>query len=303
MVTSLRRIMTWGLQGFVRNSGASVATTIVMTIVILLVTSLYLLQYTADFAVDELQDRVALTVYFSEETGEDTLLNAKQELSNMPAVSEASYVLQDEALRRFSERHEDDQLIKRALEAVGNNPLQPHLNVKAGEPGQYEDLQEYIKNSASFRSAVDHMNFSEIQPAVAKINQISTSVTSLGIALVAVFAVIAFLVAFNTVRLAIFNLKDEISIMRLVGASNMFVRGPLVVQGIVSGLLATATALAITAVGVSVLDPKLAALVSGLDLQGFFADNIARVVGLQLATGIGLGVISSMIAMRRYLQT
>ncbi len=303
MLTSLRRIIRWGWLGFTRNSGASVATTVIMIVVILLVSTLYLVQYTTSFAIESLEETISLTVFFERDTSSDTIVNAKQELTELPSVAGAEYISKEEALDIFSQRHEGDSLIQDSLATVGDNPLQAHINVRAAESDQYEQIAAYVENDSSFRTAVDHVNFSQIDPVVNKIEQITAGLTSLGIVLAAVFGVIAFLVAFNTVRLAIYSLREEISIMRLVGASNLFVRGPFLTQGVISGVIAAAVTFGLFAIAVNLINPQVEQLVPGVDLPGFMRNNILTVVALQLGTGVFLGLFASALALRRYLRS
>jgi cell division transport system permease protein len=117
-----------------------------------------------------------------------------------------------------------------------------------------------------------------------------------------VLALIAFLVAFNQVKLAIFNSREEIAVQRLVGASNWFIRGPFLVQGIISGFLAVLIALLIFFPLLFFLGPKMEILFPGLNLFSLFTANFFLILLLQILTGIGLGIISSLIAMRKYLK-
>lgn len=301
MLTSFKRILVWGYQGFIRNSGASLAMTIVMVVVICLITSLFLFHKVTNFSITSLEEKIALSVYFKKDAPEEEILVAKRELSQIPAVEKVEYVSAKEALEIFRERHRDNPIIMESLAMVGENPLMAHLNIKTRLPSQYPAVSEFLKE-ASFASLIDHINYSQLSPVIKKIEQITTSLTSLGIVFSILFGLIAVLVAFNTIKLAIYNLKEEISIMRLVGASNWFIRGPLIVQGVISGILATGFSLAILSLLLFFLSPKIDAILPGLHLFKYFSQNLFKIVLLQLIAGIGLGVFSSTIAIRKYLQ-
>lgn len=301
MLTSFKRIIHWGKQSFLRNSGASWATTIVMIIVICLITSLFLFQRTTKFATASLEEKIALTVYFKKEAPEEEILAAKRELVLVPAIEKIEYISEQEALETFTQRHLDNPIVMESLAMVGANPLMAHFNIKTQAPSQYEKVSGFIEK-ASFAGLIDHINYSQMSPVVEKIQQITSGLTGLGIILTIIFGVIAVLVAFNTIRLAIYNLKDEIGIMRLVGASNWFIRGPLIVQGAICGLLATLISLALLSLLLFFLSPKLEAVLPGLNLFGYFGSHIFQIILIQLAVGVGLGVLSSIVAIRKYLQ-
>lgn len=301
MLTSLKRIFIWGGQSFARNSGASFATTMVMIIVICLITSLFLLQKITKFSIAALEEKIALTVFFKEDSPEEENLAAKRELSFLPAIEKVEYISKEEALEIFSGHHRENPIIMESLAMVGENPLLSYLNIKTKEPSQYEAVSDFL-NKASFAGRIDHINYSQLSPVIKKTEEITTGLTSLGIILSIVFGIIAVLVAFNTVKLAILNLKEEISIMRLVGASNFFIRGPLIIQGAISGILATIVSLIIFTLLTFFLGPKLEVFLPGLNLFGYFMTNLFQIALIQLATGIGLGIVSSTIATRRYLR-
>lgn len=301
MLSSFKRIIYWGKQSFLRNSGASWATTIVMVIVICLVTSLFLFQRTTNFAVSALEKKIALTAYFKKDAPEEEILAAKRELALVPAIEKVEYISKEKALETFTRRHLDNPIIMKSLAMVGANPLMAHLNIKTKAPSQYEKVSGFIKK-ASFANLIDHINYSQVRPVVEKIEQITAGLTNMGIVLTIIFGVIAVLVAFNTIRLAIYNLRDEIGIMRLVGASNWFIRGPLIVQGVISGVLATLISLSLFALLLFFLGPKMEALLPGLNLFGYFGSHIFQIILIQLVTGVGLGIFSSTIAIRKYLK-
>lgn len=301
MFTSLKRIFIWGYQSFTRNSGASFATTCVMVVVICLITLLFLFQKVTHFSISSLEERIALSVYFKKNTPEEEILAAKNELSQIPAIEKVEYISAEEALETFTQRHRDNPIIMESLAMIGENPLMAHLNIKTKFPSQYPAVSEFLKES-SFANFIDHINYSQLSPVIQKIQQISKSLTNLGISLSIFFGLTAILVAFNTIKLAIYNLKEEIRIMRLVGASNWLIRGPLLFQGAISGILATFISLAIFTGLFFFLSPKLEVFLPGLNLFNYFLENLFKITCLQLATGIGLGVLSSVIAIRKYLE-
>jgi cell division transport system permease protein len=302
MLSSFKRIIKWGFQGFLRNSGASLATTVIMIIVISLITLLWLFQKINDYAIISLENRLALTVYFKENTEEDEILNAKIELERLRAIEKVKYISKEEALEIFTKRHKKNPLIQESLAMIGRNPFLSHLTIKAKTPGHYEELSNFLKEKAFFKDSIDHINYAQISPIIERIEKITKNLANFGIFLSIIFGIIAFLVAFNTIKLSILNIKEEISIMRLVGASDFFIKGPLFVQSILSGFLATVFSLLLFSILLYSFNSKIETFLPGLDLFGYFSKNIGKVILIQFTSAIGLGIISSSFAMKKYLK-
>ncbi len=300
MISFLKRIFVGGWQGFTRNSVASLTTIVVMVIAICLITSLFLLQKTTQFTITILEEKISLLVYFRKEVPEEEILTIKRELVIIPAIREVEYVSEQEALEVFTQRHRENPIIMESLAMIGFNPLMAHLNIKTKTPDQYEKVADFLEK-APFAGLIDRINFLQVEPVIKNVQQISVGLTNLGVILSLIFVLIAILVTFNTTKLAILNLEKEIGIMRLVGASNWFIRGPLIIQGVISGVLATIISLAIFALLLFFLSPRIEIFLPGLNLFGFFAASFFQIVLTQLAIGVGLGIVSSAIAIRKYL--
>ncbi|PIS17294.1 MAG: hypothetical protein COT59_01435 [Candidatus Nealsonbacteria bacterium CG09_land_8_20_14_0_10_42_14] len=301
MLTSFRRIIQSGWLSFRRQGGLSLATIFIMTMTIACVSSLFFLQQTSQFLVSSLQEKVDMSVYFTEASLENEILGIKNEIASLPEVKSIDYVSREEALDKFTQRHQDDEVIMESLSEIGVNPLLASLNVRAWEASQYESIVSFL-NSASFSPLIDKIDYSQKKPAIERFSSITSTINWVGIILSVIFAAVAVLVAFNTVRLAIYNSKEEIETMRLVGASNWFIRGPFLVQGVVVGVFATLITLLLFVVTLLFLSPKFEILAPGLNLFSFFVGNFFLILLIQLAAGVGLGVLSSWIAIRRYLR-
>jgi len=300
MLISFKRIIFWGSQGFLRNSGASFAVTIVMSVVVFLITFLFFLRGYATLALESLQDQLALTIYFKQETSEEEILRAKREIETLAIVEKTRPVFQKEALDIFVKRYEKNPLILQALAAVGNNPFLAHLDIKAKTTQDYIKIKEFIEKS-SFASIISHINYSELNPVIEKVGNISKAIGGFTIFLIIIFGIISFLVAYNTTKLLIYYLGEEIAVMRLVGASNLFIRGPLIVQNLISAFLAVIFALSLAAILIFVFSPKLEALVPGLDIKVYFLNHFWQIMILNIFTALFLAIFSSFLAIRKYL--
>lgn len=301
MLTSFKRIIKTGWKGFSRNIGLSMATIFVMAMVISLATLLFLLNPAADILVSNILDKVDISVYFKEDAIPEDILRAKSEISMIPEVKEVEYVSKEEALERFIERHKDDPTMMESLTEIGNNPFLASLNIKAWEISQYGQVSNFLE-AASFKDLIDKVDYYQRKPVINKILSVVSGINKGGIFLSIVLGLIAILIAFNAIRIAIYNSSEEISTMRLVGASNKFIRGPFLIQGIVVGVFAAFITLLIT-FGISWgFDSRIEAVAPEISTFSLFLSNFWVLLLIQLATGIGLGIISSTIAIRKYLK-
>jgi len=300
MFTLLKRIIRSGWINFCRNSGLSVATVFIMIITITLVTSLFFLEKTTEFLIAKIQDKVDISVYFKEDVPEKDIFGLQDELSKISEVKDIEYVSRDESLKIFIQKHGSNQILMESLKETGN-PFLAHLNIKAFEVFQYEAISKFLEKD-NFQNLIKEVDYYQRKPIIEKVFSLTSNINRAGIIFSLIFGVIAVLVAFNTIRLAIYNQREEIAVMRLVGASNWFIRGPFIVQGIISGKIAALITLLLTFALCYFLSPKLQTLTFDLNIFSYFTGNFWAIVLIQLATGIGIGVFSSLIAMRRYLQ-
>jgi cell division transport system permease protein len=298
---SLKRAIKSGWKSFRRQGGLSFATIFILILTISLVTSLFIFQKTSEFLVESLKEKVDMYVYFQEELTSDRIIEIRDELSKMPEVKEIVYISREEALERFTERHAGDEAIMESLYELGRNPLLASLNIKAWEATQYAAISSFLTN-ASFKDLIAKVDYQQKKSAIDKIFSITDSINRAGTIASIIFALVAVMVAFNTVRLAIYNRREEIETMRLVGASNWFIRAPFLVQGVIGGLLAVIVSLLTFGAGLYFLSPHLEFLIPGYNIFGYFMNNLWLIVLLQLAAGVGLGTLSSWIAIRRYLR-
>lgn len=272
-----------------------------MTLVLLLFLSLVGLNFLATTVVSSLEEKVDISVYFKAEAGDEEIAQVRQQLQDVPAVKFVQYVSRDQALADFKQRHAGDALIQESLAELDTNPLQASLNIKAKSSGQYAAITAFLEAN-KFRPLIDKINFYENEQVIARIEQISHGIGNWGFLATLIIAVIAMLVTFNTIRLTIYSQKQEIEIMRLVGGSNWYIRGPYMVEGALYGLLAGIIALALFYPIASFASPKVALLMPGVSLIGYFTGNFLKLALLTFGTGILLGVISSLIAIRKFLK-
>lgn len=297
----LRRIFRYGLVNFWRNAWVSLATILVMVTTLFVFGSLFFSNVLLTSALERLEDQVDISVYFVSSASEEEILALRTSLEKLGEVARVEYISRDEALRQFQERHRDNALITQSLEELGENPLGASLNIKAKDPRQYEAIARFLE-SGSFETLVDKINYRQNQVVIERLTSILDASRAVGLGITLVLVVIAILVAFNTIRLAIYTTRDEISVMRLVGATNFYIRGPFLVEGMIHGFFASLLAMLILWPLVKWLGPAAERFFGGPNLYAYYLSNFLAIFLMLLALGVILGIVSSLIATRRYLK-
>jgi cell division transport system permease protein len=301
MFTVLSRIIHYGFKNFVRNGWPSAATVAIMALALLVSLGLIFFNVVTGQAVASIQDKIDISVYFKSNVPEDEVLNIKQLLEGLPEVKSVEYISSDRALEIFKQAHKDDPTITQAINELNTNPLVASLNIKAQKPDQYASIAQYLQ-SPNLAGYIDNVNYAKNAIVIDRLTAIIDTVNRGGLGLTIMLALVAGLVVFNTIRLAIYSNRDEITVMRSVGASNAFVRGPYVMGGIISGIIAAIVSLILAAPVVYFVSPYFNIFIPGLNLFQYFYSNLLVLLGYQLLFGIAIGSFSSFVAVKRYLR-
>ena len=301
MFVTLSRVIKYGFQNFLRNGWLSTATIAVMFLALFVLQGLIIFNVIAKTAIAAVQNKIDISVYFKNNIAEDEILKLKKSLEGLSEVKQVEYVSQEQALAEFQARHKDNTVVTQAIQELGSNPLLASLNIKAYNPKEYAAIAAYLNNE-SLSLLIEKVSYAQNQVVIERLISIVDTAKRGGIALTLIAAIIAILVAFNTIGLAIYSNREAIGVMRLVGASNNFIRGPYITEGILYGLLAGVLSFAVIVPLIIYASPYIAKFIPEINLQTYFAANFLRLFGYQLLFGIILGIFSSFIAVRRYLK-
>lgn len=305
-LTKLRRITRSGIFNFWRNTTVSLASVLVMLITLSVIGGISFGKALLDTSLTELRNKIDINVTFVTTANEEDILNIKHSLESLPEVSLVTYVSREEALEDFKERHQSDQAILAALEELGENPLGAVLNIKAREPSQYASVAEFLDGenalSQGGTSIIDRVNYFQNKTAIDRLTKIIDSADRMGFVLTLVLVFISMLIAYNTIRLTIYMAKDEISVMRLVGASTGYIQGPFVVVGVTYGLVAGFLTLILFLPLTYHLGSSTAEFFTGFNLFSYYLRNFFEIAVIILFSGVVIGALSSMFAIRRYLK-
>jgi cell division transport system permease protein len=305
--TNTKRIIKSGFVSFWRNSSVSFASILVMTMTLFVLGSVLFAGAILNASLNQIRDKVDINVYFVIDAQEEDILVLKKSIDALPEVAFAEYVSREKALERFRARHKDDQLTLQALEELGENPLGANLNIKAKKTQQYESIAEFLKDESILSTTnetpiIDKVNYFQNKRAIDKLTEIIDSSETFSFIMIAILVIASIIISFNTIRLAIYTSKEEISVMKLVGASNSYIRGPFVFEGIMYGIVSAIITLAVFYPFTIWLGPLTENFFSDINLFDYYVDNFSKIFFIILGSGVLLGAISSYIAVWKYLK-
>lgn len=300
----LKRILRGGVLNFYRNGIVSISSILVLWITLSVILGVVFFQAILLNSLDQVRQKVDITVYFTPNADESKIFEFKESVEKLPEVESVSYISADIALAQFKERKKDDQLTLQAIDEIGENPLGASLNIKARDTAQYEAISNFLSEESEIikknENIIYDINYFKNKEIIEKLNNIITSARALGVALALILMAISVIITFNTIRLTIFISREEIGIMRLVGANSRYVTGPFVVEGMICGVVASFLSVALFYPISLWLSKKMSGFL-GLDMLEYYTTHFLSLFGLVLIFGIVLGAISSALAVRKYL--
>lgn len=304
---TVKRIIRSGFVNFWRNGFVSVSSIVVMTITLFVIGSLIFLNAMLDASLSFLKEKVDINVYFDVAAPEAKILDVKTSLEALPSVESVVYVSRDEALARFRERHQDDEIELQALDELGDNPLRASLSVKAVDPSEYQQIDTFLSTDPSVLgqdegSMIAKINFNDNKVAIEKLSQIIDGIELFGLAVSLALIVATIVIVFNTIRMAIYISREEIAVMRLVGASDAYIRGPFVFEGVMYGFVAALIALIAFYPLVLWLGPATQTFFGNINLFTYYTTHFGPIFLILTGSGMFLGALSSFLAVKKYLR-
>jgi len=279
-------------QGFWRNALMSFAATATMVLMLLLLSGFWIIQTGLLSVLDYTEQKVEVIAYLHTSASGERINQLQDRVRAMPEVESADFVSRDQALENFraslaAQGRED---LTRYLDT---NPLYASLEVKLTDPRHVRTVNAALKNESMIRNVLN------VEDLVENVVTVTGILRSAGTVLLIVVGIIVLFIIVNTIRLAVFARAEEIEIMRLVGASDAFIRWPFVFEGALVGLLGSLVTLGVLAFAADPLGSFMVDFFKILPLQfGSLAQNL---VALVLGAGVGLGIIGSWLSVRTYL--
>ncbi len=299
------RMCRYGVNNFSRNAWLTVAATAVMTITLLIVFATLAARNTLVSSVDVIRENVDMSIYIKTDTPADTVKQIESGLEGLKTVESVTFITPEDARKAFAVNNGEDPATLNALNEATNR-FPGTFNVQLNDINDTSELRNFTNDNALVKANIDANRppsfAGERRSAIEGIAQGVVFADRVGIIATVVFVVISSLIVFNTIRMAIFNRRDEIEMMKLIGADKSFIRGPFIVEAVVYGFIAAVLA---TILGVAGLFWIKDRLIGGIEIQptlDFVTSYIGFVLLGMILLGATIGIFSSLLATRRYLK-
>ena len=303
MLVNILRTSKFASQNFKRNLWLSIITIFILVLTLFTISLVFSINLVADQALSSIEDKIDIDIFFNSTTNESEIIEAQVYLQNMPEVNEVIYVSKDDALEKFQSAHLDDANIQESISELEDNPLPASIIVTAHNLDDYKVILNNFEAS-EYNEFVQDKTFTDYQLVINKLSNIITRIYQIGFVLSIFFVVISIFVVFNTIRMATYAQREELGIMKLVGATNAFIRAPFFMEAIFYAVISAVITIIIFYPTIFFASPYINSFFEGYDFNFmyYFNQYILHIFFLELAIALFLTTISSMIAITRYLK-
>jgi cell division transport system permease protein len=300
MLVSILRILKFSVQDIFRNIWLSLVTILILILTLFSVNLLLIVKTISSATVDNIKQKVDISLYLKTDALETDIAALKNKVSVLSEVESVNYISKADALDKFREKHRNDPEIISSLQELDNNPLTPSLVIHAKDINQYNVLINKLNKIDD--PIIESRDFADHKAMLDKINSITNKVSDAGFLVSAIFIFVTILVIYNTVRIGIYSHRSEINIMRLVGASNSFVKMPFLVSSFIYTLFSMLLVIGIIYLFLSLLHPYLQTFFLGYDINliAYFNQNFWSIFGLEFLIAACVNMLASMIAVSKY---
>ena len=299
---SLLRIVKFAFQDVIRNISLSLMTILILVLMLFSINTLIVIRILTDEATKLVKEQIDVSIFFGYQATDEDIQEVRGYIAQFPEVVSSEYFTREQVLEQFRAEHADNPDIIASVDELGENPLGSTLVVKTREPRDYQKIIDALR-VPEYENIIEAKTFGDTEAAIGRIDTITTQVGRFTVALTILFAAIAFLIILNTIRVSIYTQRTEISIKKLVGATNWFVRGPYLVEALVFSSVSVAITSGLLYFGFRFLDPYVTVVFErpGI-LTGYFLSNILFLLVIQFGAVLILTTLSTLLAMRRYLR-
>ncbi len=300
MLLSFVRIVKFSIQDISRNVWLTIATVTILVLALFSVNVLLTVEMLSRHAIEAVKEKVDISLYLKSDASEEQISSLRSQVSQMSRVKKVLYTSKADALRFFREKNKDNPEVLTALRELGRNPLSPSLIIMPNSADEAPMLIDEIKKMDS--DIIESRDFADNALILEKINGITNKVKEVGLFIISIFIFTSMLVAYNSIKVAIYTHRREIEIMRLVGAPNTFIYLPFVFSGIIYALMSVLIIIAIFYPFLGLLQPYLEVFFMdyNINIINYFLDNFWVIFSLQFVAVSLISVLSSWLAIRRY---
>jgi cell division transport system permease protein len=296
----LYRIIKFSLQDVVRNIWLTIVTITILLLALFSINTLITVRLISEATVAAVKDKIDISLYLKIDAAESAILALKDKIAASPRIKNVVYISKDAAIVSFRARYANNQEILAALKELGRNPLSPSLTIT---PKDFSESNLVISDLKVLDSPlIESRDFSDNSAILDKINNITKRVSEVGLGIIGIFILISLLVVYNAIRVAIYTHRQEIEIMRLVGASNLFIYMPYLFSAFIYALFSVLIIIGVFYPFLSLLQPYLEAFFVGynINILAYFLDNFFLIFGGQFLVVLGITAVASFFAARKY---
>lgn len=299
---SFFRLIKFALQDIYRNFSLSFMTILILVLMLLSINTFVIINVITGEAVKSVKEQIDVSVYFAYDADDVQIEEVKSYIDSFPEVKEVVYITREEVLESFKTQHADNTDIMTSLEELGENPLGSTMIVRTREPQDYEKVITAL-TIPEYENIIEAKTFGDTQKAIERIDTITKQVEKFAAGISILFAIIAFFIIFNTIRVAIYTQRTEISIKKLVGATNWFVRGPYLVESFIFSVISLIITCIFVRVGLHFMDPYVEIVFGKAQiLSNYYNSNLIMLLSIQFGSVLLLTILSSLLAMRKHLR-
>ena len=303
MFSGFFRIVKFSFQEIVRNMSLSVMTVLILILMLLSINTLMVVRVLTDESIAAVKKQIDVSIYFNPEATTDEIQEIRDYVNAFPEVEQESFLTSDEVFVNFKKNYADSTDVLSSLNEIGTNPLGPTLIIKTRDPKDYSKIIKAL-SVPEYENIIEAKTFGDTQTAIDRIHVITTNVQKFTYFLTILFAVIAFIIIFNTIRVAIYTQRTEIGIKRLVGATSWFIRGPYMVESLLFSIISVGLSYVLVDFFLKFLDPYISVIFEKNNLlSNYLSQNLLFILSIEFGVVFLLTIVSSGLAMRRYLRT
>ncbi len=305
-IISSKRVSKSGLANFLRNKVVSISSIAILTTTLIIIGVFFFFRGIFDYSITEIRNKVDIKIYFKLDAEDSQILEIQEKIEGMPEVKEVFLTNAIDVLEEFRETHANNPITLQALSELDENPFGSMMTVIAKDINSYEYISDTLNRDVEFlgssNSAIDKINYLELKPTIDRLNNIIKWINAIGYWITLLFVVMSLLIIFNTIRLSIFIFREEISVMRLVGASKMYIRGPFLIEATIYAFISSVLAMLFFFPTTYYLAKKTVIFFNGLDIFKYYLNHFFTLFILLLIVSFILAIFSSILAMRRHLK-
>lgn len=297
---SFVRIIKFSFQDIGRNIWLSIVTITILVLALFSVNMLLTVNIISEAAIGAIKEKIDVSLYLKPDAEEAKIMALKVKISNLEQVKDVQYISKAKALESFKAKHKDESEILESLRELGKNPLTPSLIIKPKDVDQYEELIAGLNKIDD--DIIESRNFDDHKMMIAKINNVTNKISNVGMIISLIFIVITSLLVYNSIGVAIYTHRREIKIMRLVGASNWFIRAPFLFSSIIYTIVGVSAIVGIYYFFITLLQPYIETFFIDYDINlvNYFNENFVMIFGAQFLVAMAVNMLASLIAVGKY---